>query len=110
MHLVYHRRVAPTRERILQLARLAGVDAFVERFGSPQTAEPDAASLAALIDDRLDAIAAALVEEAAASDDVIDITSAQSYLDDRLRSLADLLSTEQAERIRAAFQERTKAW
>jgi hypothetical protein len=107
---VYHRRVMPPREQILQLARLIGIDAFTERFGPPQTAEPDDDALRALIDERLDHIARGLVEEAAASDDVLDPESALSYLDDRLRTLSALLTPDQADRIRTSFAERTKAW
>lgn len=100
----------PPRERLLQLARLIGIDVFTERFGPPQTAEPDGEALRALIEERLDSIAERLVEEAAASDDVVDRVSAEAYLEDRLRTLGDWLSTEQSERVRAAFKERTVGW
>ena len=100
----------PPRERLLQLARLIGVESFTERFGPPQTAGPDADALRALIEERLDDIARRLVEEAAASDDIIDAPSAQSYLEDRLRTLDELLTPEQAERVRAVFGERTAGW
>jgi len=102
--------VIPQRELLLQLARLAGLKAFSERFGPPQTAGPPLDALRKLIDERLDAIARALVAEAAASDDVIDVASAQSYIEDRLATLAGLLSSEQADRLREAFQEGTKEW
>lgn len=100
----------PQRERLLQLARLIGLDAFSERFGPPQTADPPIDALTALIEERLDAIGRALVEEAAASDDVTDAASAQSYLEDRLATLGELLSAEQADRLREAFRKGTKAW
>ncbi len=100
----------PQRERLLQLARLIGSDAFSERFGSPQSAEPDAAALGGLIDERLDEIARALVEEAASSDDVTDAAGAASYLEDRLVTLGDLLSSAQAARLREAFAELTREW
>ncbi len=100
----------PTQERLVQLARLAGVDVFSERFGSPQTAAPDAAALASLVGERLDQIAQGLIGEAAASDDVIDAASAQVYLDDRLRTLGDLFTSEQSAAIRAAFQAATEGW
>ncbi len=98
------------RDRLLQLARLVGVDAFSERFGPPQTAEPEIDSLRALVAERIDSIAQALVEEAAASDDVIDAASAAVYLEDRLHTLADVFASEQAERLRAAFRDRTAEW
>jgi hypothetical protein len=102
--------VIPPRERLLQLARLVGLEAFVDRFGPPQTAEPDGDALRSLIEERLDHLARRLVEEAVASDDVIDVASAEAYLDDRLRTLGDLLGEEQAERLRAAFREETAGW
>ena len=107
---MYHRRVIPRRERLLQLARLVGPDVFIERFGSPQTAEPDGEALRALIAERLDHIVRSLVEEAAASDDVIDTASAALYLHDRIETLDDLLTHPQAESIRARFREQTAAW
>ena len=107
---MYHRAVLPSRERLLQIARLAGLEAFTGRLGPPASAEPDAGDLRSFVDERLESIAAALVEEAAASDDVIDRKSAEAYLEDRLRTLADLLTPEQAEALRTSFQERTAGW
>ena len=107
---MYHRLVIPQRERLLQIARLAGGEAFLKRFGPPQTAEPAIEALQSFVGERLDAIAEALVAEAAASDDVIDAGSAASYLDDRLRTLGALLTEQQTERLRAAFQEKTASW
>ena len=100
----------PTQERLVQLARLAGVDVFSARFGSPQTAAPEAGALASLVDERLDQIAQGLIEEAVASDDVIDAASAQAYLDDRLRTLGDLFTPGQSAAIRTAFQTATEGW
>lgn len=101
-----------SRERLLQWARLVGHDAFVERFGPPRLIEklPDDDALRALVGERLDHVARGLVEEAAASDDVIDAASAIAYLEDRLRTLDDLLTSQQADRIRAAFREHTAGW
>jgi len=96
------------RERLLQIARLAGIDVFSERFGAPLTAEPDAAALRAFIAERADSIARSLIEEAAASDDVTDRESAESYLEDRLRTLA--IEAPAAERIRVAFREGIAGW
>ena len=108
--VLYYRHVKPPRELLLQLARLIGVEAFTERLGRPQTAEADDEALRALIEERLDHIARRLVEEAAASDDVIDSASAAAYLEDRLRTLGDVITPEQAERLRAAFAEATAGW
>jgi hypothetical protein len=102
--------VIPPQERLTQLARLLGLDAFVERFGPPQSARPAEGDLRALIAERLDHIATALVDEAAASDDVIDGASAQAYVEDRLRTLADALDAEQTEHLRQTFHERTREW
>lgn len=98
----------PDRERLLQLARLAGVEAFSARFGPPQTAEPDAAAFASFLAEHAASIAHGLVEEAASSDDVTDAETAGSYLDDRLRTLA--IEPETAARIREAFRDGTKEW
>ncbi len=106
----YHRRMIPRREALTQLARLVGIDLFVERFGSPQTTDAADEDLAALIDDRLGEIARGLIAEAAASDDVLDAASAEQYLDDRLRTLAGFFSEEQQASLRAAFAEGAKAW
>lgn len=100
----------PRREALTQLARLVGLDLFLERFGPPQTTEATDEELAALIDDRLGEVARGLTAEAAASDDVLDAASAADYLEDRLRTLADFLSEEQQASLRAAFAEGTKDW
>jgi hypothetical protein len=100
----------PRQERLRQLARLIGYDAFAARFGPIDSAEPEAEALRALIDERRDEVAAALVGEAAASDDVIDPESAKAYVDDRLRTMGDLLTPEQAERLLKAFVDKTSGW
>ncbi len=100
----------PHREAMMQLARLISLEHFLERFGSPQTAEPEPEALTALIQERLAAIASGLVGEAAASDDVIDATSAEMYLEDRLRTFSDLIGQEQQGSLRAAFRDSTKDW
>ena len=94
----------------MQLARLIGLKHFLERFGSPQTAEPEPEALTALIQERLAAIASGLVGEAAASDDVIDVISAETYLHDRLRTFSELIGQEQQDSLRAAFKSDTKDW
>lgn len=107
---MYHRLVVPPREHLLQLARLVGIDAFTQRFGPPQTAAPLVEALQALVEERLSELARALVEEAAASDDVIDAASATVYLEDRLRTLGDVLTPEQARRLRDMFTKATSSW
>ena len=102
--------MTPRREQLLQLARLLGGDAYAERFGSPRTADPGADALRALVEERLEHLAQGLVEEAAASDDVIDVASATGYLEDRLRTLSGVLTDGQAGRSRTLFQEGTRQW
>ncbi len=100
----------PPRERLQQLARLVGIDAFTERVGAPRTADPDPDALSGLVSERLADVARRLVEEAAASDDVVDKASAAAYLEDRLRTLGDLLTLQQADRIRELFTDGTAGW
>jgi hypothetical protein len=63
-----------------------------------------------LVNEHIEAIASGLVGEAAASDDVTDKSSASSYLEDRLETLGDLFTTEQAAKVRALFAERSATW
>ena len=109
---MYHRFVIPPRQQLLQLARLIGLDAYAERFGSPRLVDgmPDADALRALVDERLEHVAAHLVEEAVSSDDVTDRASANGYLEHRLRTLRELISPEQSTQIQAIFGERTAEW
>ncbi|HEY8172912.1 MAG TPA: hypothetical protein VIH21_07475 [Dehalococcoidia bacterium] len=100
----------PRPELLRQLARLVGYDVFTDHFGPIDAADPDAAALRALIDERCDYIATVLVEEAAASDDVTSPESAQAYVDDRLRMLEPVLTKEQAEALLAAFTGKTSGW
>ena len=102
----------PPRQQLLQLARLIGLDAFAQRFGSPRLLDelPDADALRALVDERLEHVARRLVEEAAASDDVTDGSSARAYLEHRLRTLRELISPGQSERIQTLFGEGTAEW
>ena len=107
---MYDLPVSLPRARLLQLARLVGVDFFTERFGPAQTAEPELDALRALVAERLDQIAQALVAEASASDDVLDQASATVYLEDRLSAFDDLINDEQAERLRGAFLKLIAGW
>ena len=110
MTCCYHPAMLPRPERLRQLARLAGHEAFVARFGPLDASEPEAGALRGLIDERCDEIAASLVAEAAASDDVTSPESARAYVDDRLRTLGDLLTPEQSERLLTAFVAKTSRW
>jgi hypothetical protein len=99
------------REQIIQIARLSGNPAFQQRFGTPQTADPDDKAIAAFIAEELETTSSSgLVSEAAASDDVTDQESAASYLDDRLRELADIIPEPSRDRIRKSFLLQTSEW
>jgi len=55
-------------------------------------------------------VAAALFAEAADNDDVTSTEAALDYLESRLSEFGDLVPPDAADRIRAAFRERLKAW
>jgi len=80
--------------------------------GRPQQALDDGqvATLRRLVEERLEHVVSGLVEEAAASDDVVDQASAQACLDARLRDLKPFLSAGQVRRIRTAVLARTARW
>ena len=103
-------------EAILQIERLLGRAEFRGALGLQAGALPfplDAGQrdrLSALVDERLAQLAQALLEEAMASDDVVDAPSALAFLRDRREFLGDLLSRPQAERLQAAFEQRVATW
>ena len=103
-----------TAAQLMRLARLIGREEFQAALPVPEgAAELDAgqrARLGALIDERLDAIAGTLVEEAAASDDVVDSRSASAFAADRLAELGDLLTAGQRDAILARFDNLTVGW
>jgi len=86
--------------QLAQLARLLG--AAVEGL--------DVQRLRALLDERLDRLARGLLEEAVASDDVVDAASAEAYLDDRLAFFGDILTEEQRRRVREAYMQAVRRW
>lgn len=55
-------------------------------------------------------MAAALLEEAAQSDDVTSAETALDYLEDRLAYLADFVPADAAADIRSAFAEGVEGW
>ena len=88
-------------EVLAQLARMAGDPALrTATDGQVQTA----------FEANLDAVAAALVAEIAASDDVFDRRSAQAYLEERLRTLASILTPDQIERLAGRAGAAIDAW
>lgn len=86
--------------QLAQLARLLGE--AVESL--------DARRLRALLDERLDRLARGLLEEAVASDDVLDAASAEAYLEDRLAFFGDVLTVAQRERVREFFTQVPRGW
>ncbi len=99
--------------QLLRLARLVGRDDLARIGLTEGAATLDAgqrARLAALVDERLDTIAAALVGEAAASDDVTSFDSAMGYATDALAFLDDLLSPPQRAAVLNRFGEAAARW
>jgi hypothetical protein len=103
-------------EALLQLARLVGRDTFYDVLDMRPGAEPVALDerqreqLRLLIDDRFEGVAAALIAEAMASDDVHDQASAVAYISDRLDFLADLITPMQREALMAACEAGVSEW
>lgn len=101
---------------LVQLIRLLGRADALAAIGVE--AEPDPATLgeaqverlAELLDARLESVAAELVEEAAASDDVAGSAAGMAFVDDRIAAFADLLRAEQAERLRAEAARLLESW
>lgn len=91
---------APADVRLTQVARILEVPV------SELTVDAARAAIAARPGD----VASALFAEAAASDDVTSVESGRDYLEGRLAFLADLIEPVAAAAIRAAFEERLRAW
>jgi hypothetical protein len=102
--------VVSRREQFIQLARLSGYAAFAGRFGPPHTAQPQEDAIRAFIDEHIEELARGLVEEAAASDDITDKVSAESYLADRLAFFDNVLTDAQASSIRDRFRTLISSW
>ena len=102
-------------EALQQMARILGRDRLARRLGlqgplpDRLTAEQIAA-LQSLVEEHVSDIVRAMLEEAAACDDVLDFASALAYLDDRLAFLGELLSEGQKERIRQVFRAYASRW
>ena len=104
------------RVAIVQLARLLGREEFYRRLSLAEDADPLAldderlAALRSLVDDRLEALAQALLAEAVVNDDVIDASSAKVYLQDRLAFFGELLTEEQRRLVRQRFEAVASGW
>lgn len=101
---------------IQQMARILGRDEFAQRLGLPANETPSSlspeqlAALQSLAEEHLDDLVRAMLEEAAACDDVISAGGALAYLDDRLAFLGELLTEEQKERVRQGFAQYASQW
>lgn len=98
--------------RIRQLARLLGDEALPERLsaGEDTLSDEQTQRLRASVEAGLARIAQGLLEEAVASDDVVDAASADAFLEDRLHFLGDLLTEEQRQAIREEYRRTSERW
>ena len=103
-------------EPLLQMARILGRDELFARLGietltpPPELSEAQVAAVRSLAAERVDDIVRALLEEAAACDDVIDSASALAYLEDRLAFLGELLPEETRARVQEGYGEVARGW
>ena len=88
-------------EGLVQLSRLLGDVGL--RFSSPEAAR-------AAVRTGRQALLDGLVNEAAQSDDVFDIESALRYVEERLRSLSDLVDEDLRRELRDAATEQIEKW
>jgi hypothetical protein len=103
----------PRPFQLAQLARLLGAEdlrAFLSPHGASEIEALDIGRLRAFLDERLERLARGLLEEAVASDDVVDAASAEAYLEDRLAFFGELLSEEQRGRLKELYLESVSRW
>jgi hypothetical protein len=103
----------PSPIQLAQLARLLGAEELrsaLARQGRGEGEGIDVARLRAFLEERLERLARGLLEEAVASDDVVDAASAETYLEDRLAFFGELLSEGQRRRVREAFMAAAGRW
>jgi len=86
--------------RLTQLARLLGL---------PRGAV-DEQTAPALVRDGAATLAATLLEEAVANDDVTTAAAAIEYVDERLEFLTPFVDTETAETVRSYVQKQASGW
>ena len=101
---------------LIQLLRLLDREQALHALGLAHEPDPEHLSaqqrrtLQDLAGPRLEALAAALVEEAGASDDVTDRATGRAFVADRLAGLADLLTAAQVARLDALVDAATRDW
>jgi hypothetical protein len=99
--------------QLAQLARLLGAEelrAFLSLHGASEIEALDIGRLRAFLDERLERLARGFLEEAVASDDVVDAASAEAYLEDRLAFFGGLLSQGQRRRLKELYLESVSRW
>lgn len=103
-------------EALAQLARLSGHAGFCHALGLPEAEQlPRLDSnqierLRPFLDTRIEQIAAGLLQEAMASDDIQNPAGADAYLEDRFAFLGDLLTVPQQNEIRRRFHAESVTW
>jgi hypothetical protein len=103
----------PSPIQLAQLARLLGTEELhsaLDRQGEGEGEGSDVGRLRAFLGERLERLARGLLEEAVASDDVVDAASAEVYLEDRLAFFGELLSEGQRRRVRELFMAAAGRW
>ncbi len=101
-----HPQIIPQLERLLGRQTVAPLGIATGEAISPA----QLAALHNLLAGRTADLAAALLAEAAASDDVTDAASALAYLEDRLAFFAEVMTPDLAVAIRAAFARGAERW
>ena len=101
----------PSPIQLAQLARLLGAEEMHSALARRSEGEGiDVGRLRAFLEERLERLARGLIEEAVASDDVVDAASAETYLEDRLAFFGELLSEGQRDRVRELYLEAVRRW
>jgi hypothetical protein len=103
----------PSPIQLAQLARLLGADELrsaLAREGGAEGKGIDVGRLRAFLEERLERLTRGLLEEAVASDDVVDAASAETYLEDRLAFFGELFSEGQRRRVRELYIEAVRRW
>jgi hypothetical protein len=98
--------------RLRQLARLLDDEALSSELfaGADDLSQEVRQRLQPAVQAHLPRIVQGLLEEAVASDDVVDGASADAFLEDRLLFLGDLLTDVQRHAIRERYREASSRW
>lgn len=98
--------------RIRQLARLLGDEALLASLSADEgtLSDEQRERLHASVEGSLQRLVQGLLEEAVASDDVVDAASVDAFLEDRLLFLGDLLTDEQSRAIREECRKASHRW